>query len=619
MTALSMVPLMLIVSGSVDMARAYLAREQLQGACDAGVLAARKFQSGFTLSSDAGQIGQRFFQTNYPNGYFGTKNASFSMTVEADGSVKGDANVETGDPVFNGIITAPTRLSVSCAANLEMGNTDIVFALDVTGSMNDRNPGDSISRKDALRASVKNFTTMLNGQSGGGAQMRFGFVPFSSTVNVGYLLKSDWIVDNWTYQSREADPAMSNQSGSTPPVPVGGSVNETTYDAPSYWEPSTEIMGGGSWQCVSVPPPTTGIAASSSPWVSIGGGLLQRTNTQIVNGNYYEAEIIGRRCVIHVFHYINYTLTSTETRQAGGSGSGGQAGLYYWIYKPVRFNVAPVKTGNHSMVVHKFSNDQNDVTIRWGGCIEERDTVRTIDFSPLPAQAYDLDIDLIPNSDATRWRPFLPGLVYWRRDKGDWDMNPWHTTLDAMRPEEYANGLAAACPTRARKLSVLTQQEVKDYVDALTAGGTTYLDIGMIWAARLASPTGLFARENASAPNGKPISGNIIFMTDGNVETHDFIYEAYGLGALDRRRSDPATAPTDAGTDALVEARFRAACEAAKAKGLTVWTIAFGTALTPALKACASNNHYFMANNNAELDAAFSTIAGNISRLRLIK
>ena len=141
----------------------------------------------------------------------------------------------------------------------------------------------------------------------------------------------------------------------------------------------------------------------------------------------------------------------------------------------------------------------------------------------------------------------------------------------------------------------------------------------MIWAARLISPTGIFRDNNALGPDGGPISRHIIFMTDGAIETHNFVYDAYGLSALDRRRTDPNELPDNAQQDALVDARFRAACEAAKAKGITIWTIAFGTELTDSLKSCASDTHYFMAANARELSATFSSIALDIARLRLVE
>lgn len=621
--AFAMLPLLMISGGGIEVGRRYLAKQQLQGACDASVLAARKFQTGQSLATQASATGQSFFKANYPAGSFGTKNASLALTVSAGGEVRGAAKVEAGDPVFKLLDFFADEISADCAANLEMGNTDVVFALDVTGSMSGQNPGDSQTRLEALRASVRDFASMLNGQVSGGTRVRFGFVPFSSTVNVGFLLRPDWIVDHWTYQSRVADTSNPINPGSTPFMPISGTVIQTQYYGQAETEPGSEItVPGGIWKCSSIPIPTTTVAASSGPWSIVpgsGGQLQQRTNTQVVNGKYYSGEIDGNKCIIHVDDYRNRTYTSTEIQRVNGGPSGPPPGLYLWIYKPVQFNVSAVKSGNRSFVVPKFSDQQDSVTVTWQGCVEERDTVRATDFSPIPTGAYDLDIDRIPTNDATRWRPFLPELVYWRRDKGDWDMAPWSTHLNAPRPIDYANGQAAACPTEARKLSTMSTQGVIDYVNSLTAGGTTYLDIGMIWAARLASPTGLFASENQSAPNGQPISRNIIFMTDGDIETHDYIYEAYGLSALDRRRTDPDDLPTDAQTDALVDARFRAACEAAKSKGISIWTIAFGTALTPTLKACSSNSQYYMAANSGQLNQTFASIAANIARLRLTK
>lgn len=625
-TVFSMIPLMLIVSGGVDMARAYLAREQLQGACDAGVLAARKFQRGFRLSDTAQQSGQRFFQINYPTGAFGTRNTRFVMTLGTDGRVSGDATTATGDPVFPGLVTAPTSLFVSCAANLEMGNTDVVFALDVTGSMTETNPGDTLSRLDAMKASVRSFTDMLNGQVTGSMRLRFGFVPFNSTVNVGFLLRPEWIVNRWTYQSRIADGLSPGRVRSTfsPETYGSGSKSSSTYEAPSYTIPGSEITNPNDRvRCVTYPQATVAIATRTSEWSQVPGPdgrlIWRRTVSVIYNGIYYNVQILNQRCMIEAITFTDYTMVQNESLPFGADPSSFTGNTYNWVYRPVRYNVAPVKTGNRSFVVPAFSNDQRDVTITWDGCIEERDTVRTSDFTTVPTGAYDLDIDRIPNSDATRWRPFLPALVYWRRGRDDWDANPWATAGDTVRPLDYAGGLAAACPPVSRKLETMTPNAVADYVGALSASGTTYLDIGMIWAARLASPTGLFARENAAAPNGLPLTRHIIFMTDGAIETHNYIYDAYGLSALDRRRTDPGSVPSDTQTNAVVEQRFRAACEAAKAKGITIWTIAFGTALTPALRACASNNHYFMARNSEELSQTFSEIADKIARLRLIQ
>src|SRR3546814_4366782 len=59
------------------------------------------------------------------------------------------------------------------------------------------------------------------------------------------------------------------------------------------------------------------------------------------------------------------------------------------------------------------------------------------------------------------------------------------------------------------------RETFEDYVESLQPLGGTYHDVGMVWGARLLSPTGLFADENATAPNELPLSRLIVFMTDG--------------------------------------------------------------------------------------------------------
>jgi hypothetical protein len=62
-----------------------------------------------------------------------------------------------------------------------------------------------------------------------------------------------------------------------------------------------------------------------------------------------------------------------------------------------------------------------------------------------------------------------------------------------------------------------------------------------------------------------------------------------------------------------------AICESARARGLTIWSIAFGTKLSPAMEACSGTNRAFEADNSDELAQAFREIAGGIAKLRLTK
>lgn len=630
MTVFGLIPMAVAGGGAIDIGRVYLAKDHLQAACDAAVLATRKSMVGRKLNSNAMSVGQSFFNLNFPRGAFGTTNSRLWMSVQSDGAVYGSATTRNAGAVFRDMGITPEAISVTCAANLEMSNTDVVFALDTTGSMNQTNPGDSVTRLQAARTAVTGFTKLLSENLDRNVQLRFGFVPFSSNVNVGFLLKPEWMVNNWTYQSRVANGVETTTETDTwteetqygPWTVTSGSMKKSRSFGQAIRDPGSEIGGGGQ-RCKEVPPSTYNSQTTYSAWKTSaypgGGTLKKRTATRKSTGKRYRSYISEGRCIIELTSYNNYTETRAETIIPKSGSKTRTKTDYKWLYQPVAYDVSAVKRPSRSFVVPKLGDKHTAVTVKWDGCIEERDTVRTDKFSTVPDAAYDLDIDRIPDSKETRWRPFLPALVFWRKDGFNWDLADWSTTSNSTRADKYRGGVAAVCPDRSRKLGAMNQSQVKSYVDGLTARGTTYLDIGMIWAARLASPTGLFQKENNSSSNGKPISRHIIFMTDGQIETLNYVYEAYGLSALDRRRTSPSSLPSDSDQNELVDIRFRAACEAAKAKGITVWTIAFGTELTDSLKACASKEYYFASKNAAELNSTFAAIAAEIAQLRLVK
>jgi hypothetical protein len=229
-----------------------------------------------------------------------------------------------------------------------------------------------------------------------------------------------------------------------------------------------------------------------------------------------------------------------------------------------------------------------------------------------------LQIDSVPTSDPkTQWGPLLPRLIFAREGYDVWNRNKINkspTNFD--RVDTWGNGAYVSCPSPAKNLTAMTGAQVNSYLATLQPSGRTYHDIGMIWGARLLSPTGIFKDQNTSA-NAR----HLIFMTDGETDTAPQIYGAYGWSALDRRQeTSTAVVPTKAAMDALTEERFAAVCRATRAKGITIWVIAFGTAETQLLKDCAgSDGRTFKADNQIQLGAAFNEIAGKIAHLRLVE
>jgi hypothetical protein len=201
--------------------------------------------------------------------------------------------------------------------------------------------------------------------------------------------------------------------------------------------------------------------------------------------------------------------------------------------------------------------------------------------------------------------------------------------LNDNRYSDYRSGTGGynACPSQARKLTSYSSRTAipsgqsssfDSYVNSLVAIGGTYHDIGMIWGARFLSPDGIFAADNASAPNGFNISRHIVFMTDGDMAPNNSIYGAWGYQLLDLR--DGST--TGADLKANHKRRLEIMCNAIKAKKITIWVVGFRDEsdgdLDSELQNCAtSSNHVMMAYDGATLKQKFKDIAKNIGGLRL--
>src|SRR5688572_27400998 len=215
-------PLLAMVGGGLDMSRGYLSQSRLQQACDAGVLAARKrlgTEAAVTgiIPDEAALAGQRFFNLNFGEGAYGTVDRTFEMTLEDDYSISGKATVSVPTTLMYIFGHTDMPVAVDCQAQLDMANTDIMMVLDVTLSMTQVNPGDSVPRIQALKTTVEDFYAQMAAATSASTRLRFGFVPYSSNVNVGHLLQDDWVNTNWAYQSREPH----NQIG-----PAGAQVNQ---------------------------------------------------------------------------------------------------------------------------------------------------------------------------------------------------------------------------------------------------------------------------------------------------------------------------------------------------------------------------------------------------------
>nr|WP_299327856.1 pilus assembly protein TadG-related protein [Parasphingopyxis sp.] len=190
MAAAALVPIAGMIGSGLDMSRAYMAQAKLQNACDAAALAARRSMSGTVFDADVRDEGERFFDFNFPsttmNAQNVTRTVSRNNTDRSIIEVAASADIPTSVMGLFGKDTI--GISVSCNADQDFGNNDIMVVLDVTGSMNSAPSGGGASKISRLRTGAMGLYRALDGTPN--TRTRYGFVPYSMNVNVGGILRT---------------------------------------------------------------------------------------------------------------------------------------------------------------------------------------------------------------------------------------------------------------------------------------------------------------------------------------------------------------------------------------------------------------------------------------------
>jgi len=172
------------------------------------------------------------------------------------------------------------------------------------------------------------------------------------------------------------------------------------------------------------------------------------------------------------------------------------------------------------------------------------------------------------------------------------------------------------CPAEATPLQTYDdeddfQEAIDDATSRVTGG--TYHDVGMLWATRFISRTGLFSATNPTERDGVPVNQHIVFMTDGMLDTGDTLYSAHGIERFQSRTQGGGT------QDERHLARFASACALARSMGITVWVIALDVANTSNVKSCATSNEHFYTSDGSDLEEVFEEIGRGIGNLRLTR
>ncbi len=657
----SLIPMLAIIGGTVDISRGYMVKVRLQQACDAGALGGRQAVGEGTFGPIAQARAQALFDANYPANYQGSSGTVFTPSSTDSGiTIKGTATTTMptvimglfkDEPELKGLKTQSIKLTTECNAKLDVNNSDVSMVLDTTGSMkcpNDNNdaqcttylnsfsgssiPEASNSRIAALKTATSNFVNILNGAAASStARIRYSIVPFAQTVNTGkllYALNPNYIVggnanENWNYQSRRAVYTADI-----------GPVVTTTYDESASINGYTAYLQTG--ECSKF---SNNVAASVAyyknrwnyvtwqPSVFGYSNGKPATNSGDPNAS-FNFVFKDRGGLGNAGNdYLSCTRTVTRTGPTRGisydpNAPGAVFKEYEYLQRalPVSAYVASGLTGGSAVPdLFNIPSDSGG-TQSWAGCILERDTVATSNLTfnastkkMTTPNMWDLDIDAAPTNDvATRWRPYWPESGYYRYSGVSNNKLVYTDATVSKGGEAYAG-----CPYEAKALQKFTNAEFNAYIANLTPGSGTYHDIGALWGLRLASPEGIFAANvNEAPPNNGYVSRHMIIMTDGAPGAQNYLTDAYGVEVHDKKITGDGS---NTNLDNLHVARFKAICEAAKAKKIRVWFVAFGTTLSADMIACASPDSTYSATNSAQLNSAFVDIAQSVSELRLTK
>lgn len=592
-TAAMLLPLLAFSGAAIDMARLYVVRVRLQQACDAGVLAGRKAMKdtaiGTPLDAAAASQARAFFQNNFRTGWFQNQDTDFKPNKAAIGTDSTVANAVSGTATtlvpmtimaIFGIVSQ--KIAVSCQAVYDLADTDVMFVLDTTGSMSvtassgseggaqvyTRDDGiqayfrqeQTDSKIDALRDAVVLFDKTMNMNKQNDTNVRYGFAPYSTVVNIGKILPSATVSTNLEYNSREIIDNYDYVKGVTAAYPITQAECEVSRRSPAN-----------------------------------GYG----------RDRYYKAGSNGPILISSYYAYVNFSGPVTWTNVSGGTCNGtATVRRPVWKYGLVKLNVEPYLT--QTLVPTPGRIDGS--TSRWRGCVELTtvSNATAVTAANLPT---DLDPDIMPD-----WRPMWPEAVWSPQSSNSVNDDAVSESKSYKALSSFEGGDSVTCPMEAQTLTKMDAQSVYNYVHAnnFKAAGNTYHDYGMSWGLRMLSTKGPFSSSVAPPSGRKQPTQNIVFMTDGTPVSDSDNYQMYGIEGLDRRLTGGSNNEASQHSS-----RLRVLCDAAKQRGITVYMIAFGTSLTSDMKYCSSPGQSFYAQNSNDLQTAFASIAKRIAMLRI--
>ena len=525
--AASIPPLLVLVGGGVDMGRAYLTQSSLQAACDAGVLAGRRAQAKSGSWGDPERAkAAKMFDYNFLNSGTSSTGTTFSPMDAGSGVISATASTTMPTSIMKIFGKDNFTLNATCSAEFQISNVDVMFVLDTTGSMADcpnnttcnSGPGSKIvGLRDAIRQFY--YTMAAAVPSGGTARLRFGFVPYAGTVNMGTLVSagdipSSYFTSTTTYSTKYANFNTPNYVGTAgTPSSVDVTTTRSSSNSCNSWAGASSTSSGG--------PAPAATSVTTYAKVSYNSGTQQCTRRETTTTTTYVQNGYKVDPTPYTYQSGGVNTSQLKTRTAVA------------IATSISSSATVPTAGTYDMVQLAALSGTSGITttnVTWGGCIEERDTVNSLfTNNSAPNGAYDHDLQSAPSSDTTRWHPYVGSLVFDRNQTA-----ALNTSTVIGSTTEYCVPAAMKFTTVDTSSPNTVPDWLETYVNTLVARGNTYHDIGMMWGARLANPNGIMAA-NVNEGNLASVSRHIIMLTDGLMAPNSNVYNAYGMESIDNR------------------------------------------------------------------------------------
>lgn len=190
MMAAATIPTMAMIGAGIDFGRVYLAQSKLQGAVDAGALAAvRAKQLTSNSTSTSEDIGKDYLAANFPSGYVGSALGEEKVAVtdvnnviKAEVTASGTVSTTLLRLIGMDSLTFQARAVAEASDDLP-NSVEALLVLDNTGSMQSNN------RMGSLKAASKNFVDTIYGSENERDGFAVGILPYNTMVNVGRLVR----------------------------------------------------------------------------------------------------------------------------------------------------------------------------------------------------------------------------------------------------------------------------------------------------------------------------------------------------------------------------------------------------------------------------------------------